>query len=194
MKLAVCLSGRGSNLGALLKFRDQLPDIACVLSDQAEAQGLQVARQASLPVIVCPRFRGQCKGDHEASMLEALKGVDVVILAGFMRLLSIDFIAEFRAVVNIHPSLLPAFPGLHTHARALDAGVRVHGCTVHLVDAGVDTGLILAQAGLEVREGESTEALAARVLRLEHGLFGPTLINFFNSRSNGLLANESLAG
>lgn len=193
MKLAVLLSGRGSNFEALLRHRADLPDIALVLSDQPEAPGLQIARQAGLPAVVCARETGQSKRQHEASMAEALAGVDALILAGFMRILSADFIARFEAVLNIHPSLLPAFPGLDTHARALQAKARVHGCTVHQVDAGVDTGPILAQSGLAVRVGETPEALAARVLKLEHGLFGPTLVNFFKSRAKQALAEAPQA-
>ena len=190
MKLAVCLSGRGSNFAALLKFRDQLPEIALVLSDQAAAPGLDLARQAGLKTALCVREKDQSKTDHEAEMLAALGGIDALVLAGFMRILSADFLTHFQAVVNIHPSLLPAFPGLNTHERALAAGATHHGCTVHLVDAGVDTGPVLAQASLTVQAGESPEALAGRVLRLEHQLYGPTLIKFFNS----LLAKPPKSG
>ena len=197
MKLAVLLSGRGSNFEALLSHRlshrANLPDIALVLSDQPEAPGLQIARQAGLPAVICAREKGQSKREHEASMIEALASVDALILAGFMRILSADFIAQFQTVLNIHPSLLPAFPGLDTHARAIAAGARVHGCTVHRVDAGVDTGPILAQSGLEVRADETPETLAARVLKLEHGLFGPTLVNFFNARAKQALAEPPQA-
>ena len=193
MKLAVLLSGRGSNFEALLSHRANLPEIALVLSDQPEAPGLQIARQASLPAVICAREQRQSKQEHEASMIEALAGIDAVILAGFMRILSADFIAQFQAVLNIHPSLLPAFPGLDTHARAIKAQARVHGCTVHLVDAGIDTGPIVAQSSLAVRADEAPEALAARVLRLEHGLYGPTLVNFFKGRAKQALAEPPQA-
>ena len=181
-QVAILISGRGSNMGALLAARASIAaDFVLVLSDQARAAGLLTAREAGLSVAVVEREKGQSKADHEAAMVAALKeaGVTHIALAGFMRLLSADFLAQFQAVVNIHPSLLPAFKGLDTHARALDAGVRVHGCSVHQVDAGMDTGPILAQAGLEVSAGESAEELAARVLHLEHALYPVALANFF---------------
>lgn len=181
MRLAVLISGRGSNLGALIDQLDKLPaPIALVLSDQPEAGGLALARTAGIEVAVCPRAKGQSKQSHETDIAQALQEASIthILLAGFMRLLSAEFIGKWQAVLNIHPSLLPAFPGLDTHARALAAGARVHGCTVHQVDAGMDTGPIVAQAVLAVRADEDADALAARVLRLEHALYAAAIGNF----------------
>ena len=181
-RLAILISGRGSNMAALLAARAQIPaEFAVVLSDQPEAQGLSLARDAGLPVSRVVRERGQTRAEHEMAMIQSLKAYEVthLALAGFMRILSAKFLSQFSAVFNIHPSLLPAFPGLNTHARALAAGALSHGCTVHLVDAGIDTGPILAQAELKIRQGETPAHLAARVLRLEHALYPKTLRDFF---------------
>ena len=178
----------------LLTHRDQIPaEFALVLSDQAEAPGLATARELGVSAAVVEKEKGQSKADHETAMLELLKAAQVthIALAGFMRVLSADFISEFEAVLNIHPSLLPALPGLDTHRRALEASARVHGCTVHQVDAGIDTGPILAQAGLDVREGEGEERLAARVLKLEHALYPMALCNFLEGqKQNQALADQ----
>ncbi|MEM6467782.1 MAG: phosphoribosylglycinamide formyltransferase [Pseudomonadota bacterium] len=185
-RIAILISGRGSNMGALLAARASIPaDFALVLSDQATATGLATAREEGLSVSVVEREKGQSKAAHEAAMIEALKeaGVTHIALAGFMRLLSDEFLAQFEAVVNIHPSLLPAFKGLETHTRALSARAKVHGCTVHQVDADMDTGPIIAQAGLSVRAGESAEDLGARVLRLEHALYPVALTNFLTGQA-----------
>ena len=185
-------------MAALLAARASIPaDFALVLSDQAEAPGLQTAREQGLPVCVVERAPGQSKSAHEAAMLSALHEADIrhIALAGFMRLLSADFLAQFLSVVNIHPSLLPAFPGLETHARALGAGVSRHGCTVHEVDAGMDTGPIIAQAALDVRTNETAEQLAARVLVLEHALYPVALTNYLLGKSrNQVLAEGSSKG
>ncbi len=184
-------------MGALLAAWSQIPaDLALVLSDQSSASGLTTARARGISVAVVERLATQTKAAHETAMIETLRdaGVSHLALAGFMRLLSQDFLDHFEATVNIHPSLLPAFPGLDTHARALAAGASVHGCTVHLVDAGMDTGPILAQAGLDVRPGETPEALGARVLRLEHALYPVALANFLMGKArNQVLADQGWA-
>ena len=183
---------------ALLAARDQIPaDFILVVSDRGEAPGLHSARALGLPVAVVARARGQSKAIHEAALRDVLleAGVNHLALAGYMRLLSGDFLANFEAVVNIHPSLLPAFPGLHTHARALAAGVPVHGCSLHQVDAGLDSGPLIAQASLTVRRGETVEALAERVLQLEHALYPVALANFLSGRmQNQVLAERDIGG
>ena len=191
-RLAILISGRGSNMVALVAARAQIPaDFALVLSDQPQAAGLMNARDLGLPTAMVAHEAGQSRAAHEAAMVQTLKaeGVTHVALAGFMRRLSAAFLGQFQAVINMHPSLLPAFKGLNTHERVLAAGARVHGCTVHLVDAGLDSGPILAQAGLAVRARESASDLAVRVLRLEHALYPVALANFFAGRSQ----NEGLA-
>lgn len=184
-RFAILISGRGSNMSALLAAREQIPaEFALVVSDQGDAPGLLKAREQGIPVAVAEKEKGQTKAMHEAALSHMLAeaGITHIALAGYMRLLSPSFLDRFDAVVNIHPSLLPAFPGLHTHARALAAGAKVHGCTVHLVDAGMDTGQIIAQAGLDVRLDETPDTLAARVLRLEHTLYPLALTTYLNGK------------
>ncbi len=181
-RVAVLFSGRGSNLGALLDACAQpgFPaHIVLAVSNRADAGGLGVAREAGVEAL-CLDHRPH-RGDraaHEAVLHAALqaRGVELVCLAGYMRLLT-PFLVEAWSgrMLNIHPSLLPAFPGLDTHARALAAGVRLHGCTVHLVTAVMDEGPILAQAAVPVLPGDDEDALAARVLRQEHLLYPAAL-------------------
>ena len=146
-----------------------------VLSNTSDAPGLQVARAAGIPTAVVDHrpFRRD-RAAHEAALAGALDGarVEIVCLAGYMRLLTPYFVARYAGrVLNIHPSLLPAFPGLDTHARALAAGVRLHGCTVHIVTESMDAGPILAQAAVPVLPGDTEATLAARVLAQEHVLY-----------------------
>ena len=148
--------------------------IAVVIANRAEAPGLEVARSLGVPaeVVAHAAYSGRESFDAAlAARLEAL-GVDLVVLAGFMRVLTEGFVQRFAGrLVNIHPSLLPAFPGLDTHARALAAGVRVHGATVHLVTPVLDHGPILVQAAVPVLDGDEASTLAARVLSVEHRIF-----------------------
>jgi phosphoribosylglycinamide formyltransferase-1 len=173
-RLGVLLSGRGSNFLALHDAvrRGELPaEIALVAGNSAAAPGLERARERGLPVAVFPHRGEPDRASHEAKLVGALRdaGVEWVCLAGYMRLLSPDFLAAFpHRVVNIHPSLLPAFPGLDAQAQALAHGVRITGCTVHLVDAGLDSGPIVVQRAVEVLDGDTAETLAARILEQEH--------------------------
>jgi len=173
-RLGVLLSGRGSNFLALHDAvrRGELPaEIALVAGNSASAPGLERARARGLPVAVFPHRGEPDRASHEAKLVGALRdaGVEWVCLAGYMRLLSPDFLAAFpHRVVNIHPSLLPAFPGLDAQAQALAHGVRITGCTVHLVDAGLDSGPIVVQRAVEVLDGDTAETLAARILEQEH--------------------------
>ncbi len=176
------ISGRGSNLAALLAAASDPAypaEIVLVLSNRAEAAGLARAEAAGVPtsVVESRGFRGDRAG-FEAAMEAVLArhAVDLISLAGFLRVLTEGFVRRWAGrLVNIHPSLLPAFPGLDTHARALAAGVALHGCTVHLVTPGVDEGPILAQAAVPVLPEDTPETLAARVLAEEHRIYPAAL-------------------
>ncbi len=179
-RVAVLISGRGSNMAALLaaaRHPAYPAEIALVLSNRADAGGLALAQAAGVPTAVVPS-KGRGREAFEAEVQAALEaaGVRFVALAGFMRVLSEGFTRAWEGrMVNIHPSLLPSFPGLDTHARALAAGVRLHGCTVHFVTPGVDEGPIIAQAAVPVLEGDDEAMLAARVLAQEHRLYPAAL-------------------
>jgi len=181
-RVGVLISGRGSNLAALLEAaRDPAypAAIALVLSNRADAAGLAHAASAGVAArAIDHRPFGADRAAHEAALDEALReaGVELVCLAGYMRRLTPLLVRAWAGrMLNIHPSLLPAFPGLDTHARALAAGVKLHGCTVHLVTEGVDEGPILAQAAVPVLAGDTEAALAARVLVQEHRLYPAAL-------------------
>lgn len=154
-------------------------EIALVISNRPGAPGLELARRAGVTArAIDHRPFGRDRAAHEAAILAALTeaGIELVCLAGYMRLLTPFLTGAWRGrMLNIHPSLLPSFPGLHTHARALAAGVRLHGCTVHLVTEQMDDGPILAQAAVPVLAGDTEEALAARVLAQEHRLYPAVL-------------------
>lgn len=168
MRTAVLISGRGSNLGALLKAAaapDYPAEIALVVSDRAEAGGLALAAAAGVPTRVLRAMRELPDVLDEAQL-------GLVCLAGFMRLIPAALAEHWRGrMLNIHPSLLPAFPGLDTHARALAAGVRLSGCSVHFVTAEVDAGPIVGQAAVPVLPEDTADSLAARVLAAEHRLY-----------------------
>ncbi|HEX9488798.1 MAG TPA: phosphoribosylglycinamide formyltransferase [Stellaceae bacterium] len=174
LKVAVLISGRGSNLQALIDAcvqRDFPAEIRLVLSNRSDAQGLGRAAQAGIPTQVISHRDHATRDEFDAALDAALQaaGIELVCLAGFMRLLGEAFVERWRdRLVNIHPSLLPAFRGLDTHARALAAGVRFTGCTVHFVRAAVDDGPIIVQAAVPVLPNDDSEALAARVLAAEH--------------------------
>ncbi len=175
-RLAILLSGRGSNFEAIADSirQGRLPArIEVVVSNLASAAGLEKARTRGLKTLVIPS-RGVPREDYDQSLVYELKRhrVELVCLAGFMRILSPVFVRAFpNRILNIHPSLLPAFPGLHPQRQALEYGVRFSGCTVHLVDEGVDSGPILLQAAVPVLESDDEESLAARILAEEHRLY-----------------------
>jgi len=178
LKLGVLISGRGSNLQALIDAcaaPDFPAEIALVLSNKADAFGLERAGYAGIPTaVVSHRDYPGDKPAFEAAMDVALHGagVQLVCLAGFMRLLSEGFVGRWRdRLINIHPSLLPSFKGLDTHERALAAGVRFHGCTVHFVRPEMDEGPIVAQAAVPVLPGDDAHSLGERVLESEHALY-----------------------
>ena len=174
LKAGVLISGRGSNLQALIDAcaSPGFPaEIALVISNDAAAEGLGRAAKAQVPARVIEHRKFPSREAFEAVLDRALRErrVELVCLAGFMRLLTPDFVAAWRdRLINIHPSLLPAFRGLHTHERALAAGVRLHGCTVHFVGPEVDEGPIIVQAAVPVLPEDDAEMLAARVLAAEH--------------------------
>jgi phosphoribosylglycinamide formyltransferase-1 len=177
LKAGVLISGRGSNLAALIEAA-RAPgypaEIALVLSNEPAAGGLARAAAAGIATAVVSHREHAGKAAFEAALEQRLRaaGVELVALAGFMRVLSPGFVLRWQGrLINIHPSLLPAFPGLDTHARALEAGVRLAGCTVHFVSAEVDGGPIIGQAAVPVRPDDTAETLAARVLVAEHRLY-----------------------
>lgn len=181
-RAAVLISGRGSNLTALLAAAaapDYPAEIALVLSNVPDAPGLSRAAQAGVACATIDHrpFRGD-RAAHEAAVIAALEaaGIEWVCLAGYMRKLTPLLVDRYAGrMLNIHPSLLPAFPGLHTHERALAAGVKLHGCTVHRVTADLDAGPIVAQAAVPVFVSDTPETLAARVLAQEHALYPAAL-------------------
>jgi phosphoribosylglycinamide formyltransferase-1 len=178
MSVVVLISGRGSNLKAILEAG--LP-VAAVISNVAGAGGLEIARRhgAATRVVAHKGFRSREEFDAALDAEIGRFAPKLVALAGFMRILTPGFVARYRGrLVNIHPSLLPAFPGLDTHARALAAGVKLHGCTVHFVTADLDHGPIVVQAAVPVRAGDTPDSLAARVLAQEHVVY-PRAIRWF---------------
>ncbi len=180
-RIAVLISGRGSNLEALHRATEDgglAARIVLVLSNVASAAGIERARSLGLPTVVVPSRDARSRTAHEALVRAEIErsGAEWICLAGYMRLLSAAFVAAYpNRILNIHPSLLPAFPGLHVHQAALDHGVRVSGCTVHLVDAGLDSGPIVAQRAVRVRGEDTPDSLAARILAEEHRLYPEAL-------------------
>ena len=191
-RVAVLISGRGSNMAALVSAaRNQgyPAEIGLVLSNRPMAPGLAVARDAGIAArAIDHRPFGGDRAAHEAEINAALAAaeVEIVCLAGYMRLLTPLLVGAWHGrMLNIHPSLLPAFPGLHTHARALAAGVKLHGCTVHLVTEQMDEGPILAQAAVPVLPSDTEDILAARVLVQEHVIYPAALEAFVSGRAAG---------
>ncbi|EYR80815.1 phosphoribosylglycinamide formyltransferase [Shinella sp. SUS2] len=173
-RVVAFISGGGSNMLALAKAAEA-PDfpaeIVAVFSDKAEAGGLAKAEALGIATRTFLRKDYASKDAHEAAILEALETLspDLICLAGYMRLISGAFVNRYEGrILNIHPSLLPLFPGLHTHQRAIDAGMRVAGCTVHFVTEGMDEGPVVVQAAVPVLPGDTSDTLAARVLTVEH--------------------------
>lgn len=179
--IGILISGRGSNMLALADAVDdgRVPgaEIALVVSDHANAAGLARAGERGLKTIAIER-EGRSREEHDRAIVAALKehGVEIVCLAGYMRLLSSYFIEAYRnRILNIHPSILPAFPGLDAHARVLEHGVKWTGCTVHFVDETLDGGPIIGQKVVPVVENDNEETLAARILEQEHQLYAEAL-------------------
>jgi phosphoribosylglycinamide formyltransferase 1 len=178
--LVILISGRGSNMQALMEAN--LPvRIVAVISNKPEAPGLEIARRRGYETIVLDQrsYAGREVFDQKLAEVIDAYAPDLVALAGFMRLLGDSFVSRYEGrLINIHPSLLPAFPGLHPHRQALKEGVKVHGCTVHFVTAETDRGPIIIQAAVQVIPSDTEETLAARVLQQEHRIY-PEAVRWF---------------
>lgn len=197
-RVVIFISGSGSNMEALIRAA-QAPDfpaeIVSVFSDKSDAGGLAKAQAAGIATQVFTRKDYASKEAHEDAILEALAALkpDIICLAGYMRLLTASFIAPYEGrILNIHPSLLPLFAGLHTHQRALDAGMKLAGCTVHLVTEGMDEGPILAQAAVPIIEGDTESSLAARVLKAEHKIYALALSKFASGDAETGLSQDAM--
>lgn len=183
-RVGILISGRGSNMRSLIEAA-RAPgypaEVVVVISNRPDAAGLAFAKEQGIPALGLDHTRYEGREHFESQMQTVLAAskVDLVACAGFMRLMTAGFVEKWRdRMLNIHPSLLPSFKGLHTHERALEAGVRLAGCTVHVVRAGMDEGPILAQAAVVVAPGDTAETLGARVLAAEHKLYPPALAMF----------------
>jgi phosphoribosylglycinamide formyltransferase-1 len=182
--IVILISGRGSNMEALIAARDAgtLPvNIAAVISNRPDAAGLETAARAGIVTHYVDHKGFADRERFDAALAECIDqfAPDLVVLAGFMRILSDGFVRHYAGrLLNIHPSLLPAFPGLHTHRRALEEGVRIHGCSVHFVTPALDHGPIVIQAAVPVLDGDDEATLAARVLREEHRIY-PQAVRWF---------------
>ena len=186
-RIAILISGRGSNMIALADaVRDgaiRNAEIAAVVSDKRDAAGLAKARERGIETIVIPRA-GRAREEHDREIIAALKSrdIDLICLAGYMRVLSREFIGAYRGrILNIHPSLLPAFRGLNAQQQALSHGAKTSGCTVHFVDETLDGGPIIAQREVPVNEDDTVESLSARILIEEHKLY-PEAVNIVVAR------------
>ena len=181
-KLAVLCSGRGSDLQSIIdaiNSGELQAEISIVITDKPNVQALQRAEIAGIKNICVDRKIFDNRADFEAEILKNLVGIDLVVLAGFMRILSPDFVKKFSGrLMNIHPSLLPAFPGAHAHRDVLNYGVKISGCTVHFVDEGTDSGPIILQAAVKVLDDDTEETLSARILEQEHIIY-PRAIKLF---------------
>lgn len=178
--IVILISGRGSNMQALLNA--QLPcKIAAVVSNRPDAAGLVTAREQGIPTVVVDHRQFSDRADFDAALLAEVEKLspDLVVLAGFMRILNKAFVSRFEGrLINIHPSLLPSFTGLHTHRRALEAGVRIHGCTVHFVTPELDCGPVIVQAAVPVYPDDTEDSLCSRVLVEEHRIY-PQAVRWF---------------
>ncbi|MGV8939310.1 MAG: phosphoribosylglycinamide formyltransferase [Allorhizobium sp.] len=202
-RVAVFISGGGSNMLALLaatREPDFPAEVVGVISDRATAGGLSRAAEQGIPTFAFERRDFDSKAAHEAAIVAALDGLqpDILCLAGYMRLLTGDFIRRFEGrIINIHPSLLPLFPGLHTHQRAIDAGMTTAGCTVHFVTEGMDEGPVILQSSVPVLADDTAETLAARVLVVEHQSYPQALRlvaeGRVEMRTDGSVARDDLA-
>ncbi len=183
-KVAILLSGRGSNFEAI--YRDSLKTgsnykIVVVITDKRKAKGFETANQLNIPAFYVKPKDFPSKGDYEKHLISIFEkyGVNLICLAGFMRIISGVMIGQYRnRIINIHPSLLPAFPGLNAQKQALDSGATESGCTVHFVDEGMDSGPVIMQRKVQIIRGDSVESLSARILKEEHKLY-PEVIRLF---------------
>jgi phosphoribosylglycinamide formyltransferase-1 len=180
-RLGILLSGRGSNFEAIadnVASGRLEAEIALVISNREGARGLEIARERALPASCIPSNKGVAREEYDRRIIQELqtRGVELVCLAGFMRLLSAEFCRAFpMRILNIHPSLLPAFPGLDAQKQALEHGVKISGCTVHFVDEQLDGGPIILQAAVPVLDDDTEESLAARILAEEHRIYSEAI-------------------
>lgn len=194
-KIGILISGGGTNMQALAEAcldANYPAEVKIVISDKADAGGLARAEKLGIKAIAIPRKDYDSKAAHEAAILAALNEADLdfLCLAGYMRLLSEDFIRPWQGrMINIHPSILPLFAGLDTHQRAIDAGCRVHGCSVHFVTAGMDEGPIISQAIVPILPDDDADTLATRVIKVEHQLY-PKCLKLLASGSVKMDENE----
>lgn len=177
MKIGILISGRGSNMAAIVEAvqSNQIPnsEVVVVISDKTSAEGLEKAKARNIETVVITR-KGRSREEHDAEIIAELKkrDVELVCLAGYMRLLSCDFVRAFpNKIVNIHPSLLPAFTGLDAHRQAIEYGVKISGGTVHFVDEDLDHGAIILQKAIAVADDDTAESLSAKILEHEHALY-----------------------
>lgn len=187
-QIAVLLSGRGSNFEAIYHAslkKEANFEIAVVISDKKKARGLERAREFNLNAFFVSAKKLQPKEVYERKIVEILKEhqVDLVCLAGYMRIVGKTLLNTYNGrIMNIHPALLPSFPGLHAQQQALEHGVKISGCTVHFVDEGVDTGPIIIQKAVEVKEKDTEETLSQRILKEEHKIYSQAITLFFKNR------------
>ena len=186
-RLGILLSGRGSNFEAIadnVKHGRLAAEIAIVISNRPEAPGVEVARSRGLPAVVLPS-KGVPRAEYDVRLVAELqqRGVDLVCLAGFMRLLTAEFCRAFPLrALNIHPSLLPSFPGINAQKQALEDGVKISGCTVHFVDEQLDAGPIVLQAAVPVLDDDTEDTLAARILAEEHRIYSQAIALVLSER------------
>lgn len=194
-KIVILISGRGSNMQAIVRAaqNEKWPvEIAAVISNRADAEGCLYANAQNIPVIVVPHSEFRTRADFDAALIEEIDvyAPDLLVLAGFLRILTSDFVMHYAGrMLNIHPSLLPSFVGLATHQQALDAGVKLHGATVHFVTPELDHGPIVAQAAVPVLPNDTEQTLAARVLEQEHIIY-PKAIRWFIEGRLSLFENR----
>jgi phosphoribosylglycinamide formyltransferase-1 len=188
LKLGVLISGNGSNLQAIIDNIENgslQATIKIVISNNPDAFGITRAKKHGIPFAILKKSDFKNKEAFDEQLIKTLKdnGVELVVLAGFMRILSSPFLKSFpKKVMNIHPALLPSFPGLHAQKQAFDYGVKVSGCTVHFVDEGVDTGPIIIQAAVPVLDGDTEDTLAARILKEEHKIYPLAIQSFADGK------------
>ena len=187
-RIVILISGSGSNMVSLINAtleKDFPAEVVGVISDNQNAGGIETAQSFNIPVEVVERKNFANKDSFEIDLLSKINNFkpDIICLAGFMRLISSRLISPYEGrILNIHPALLPLFKGLHTHQRALDAGMKISGCTVHLVTEGMDEGHILGQAAVPILRNDTAETLAKRVLKVEHQLFPAVLKTFIDNQ------------
>jgi phosphoribosylglycinamide formyltransferase-1 len=186
--IVILISGRGSNMQAIVRAarREEWPvRIAAIVSNRADAPGLEFAKQQQIPAVVVPSSGHTDRAAFDSLLQQEIDrySPDLIVLAGFMRILTPGFVEHYAGrMLNIHPSLLPSFPGLHTHRQALAAGVKLHGATVHFVTAALDHGPIVAQQAVAVQADDTEASLAGRVLEIEHQLYVDAVRNFIDDR------------